>query len=305
MDIKKSKSFYIGAFWKVLSCFFFSLVNGMVRFVTAGNEINYLEEPIPFAQVAFFQNFIGAILLLPWVLRKSFSFKTTVLRLHFFRVLFASSGLVLWYASLSYMPITQALALSFTGPIMTVIVSKIYLKEPLSFFRIFSILFSILGAFLIIRPDKLFFKESIQETKWFYSLPLVSAICWVGSKVISRKIAQNGDSPHLMTLYLLIFVTPISFFPAFAIWESVSQIHFFWCVIIAITATMAHISMSYALSLAEVTFLIPFGFARLFLSGLIGYLVFDEIPNSAASWIGIFFILISLLILSYDQTKKQ
>ena len=72
MSIKKSKLFYFGAFWKVLSCFFFALVNGMVRFVTAGNEKNYLEEPIPFAQVAFLQNLIGTALLLPWVLKKKY-----------------------------------------------------------------------------------------------------------------------------------------------------------------------------------------------------------------------------------------
>jgi drug/metabolite transporter (DMT)-like permease len=293
-----------GAFWKVWACFCFATVNGMVRLMTGGAELEGAPTPLPFAQIAFMQNLVGAFLLLPWAIRQGkTSFKTSMPGLHAFRILFAASGLMLWYGSLRYMPIAYALALSFTGPIITVIACRLFLKEHLSPGRLLAIGLSIAGAFLITRPDQALFSGHIGEGNlgWTAILPLLSASCWVGSKIMSRKIAKNGDSPQLMTLYLLTFMAPVSLVPALFVWESINLEQFLWCGGIGLIATLAHLSTARAFALAEVSFLTPFGFARLFLSGIIGYVAFGELPTAIGMWGGTILILASLLLLSFDS----
>ncbi|MCP4923870.1 MAG: DMT family transporter [bacterium] len=295
-----------GAFWKIWACFCFAIVNGLVRLMTGGAELEGAPAPLPFAQIAFLQNIVGACLLLPWALRQGkASFKTSMPGLHAFRILFAAAGLMLWYGSLRYMPIAYALALSFTGPIITVIACKIFLKEDLTPARLLAIALSIGGAFLITRPDQAPGIIGGENLGWMAALPLLSATCWVGSKIMSRKIAKNGDSPQLMTLYLLVFMAPVSLIPAFFVWEPLNLEQFLWCGGIALAATLAHLSIARAFSLAEVTFLTPFGFARLFLSGLIGYVAFGEFPTSAGMWGGTILIIASLLLLSFDGILRR
>ena len=300
--------YWKAALWKIWACFCFALVNGLVRLMTGGAEFDGGPSPITFAQIAFMQTFIGACLLLPWSLHKGKkSFKTSMPFLHTFRIVFAASGLLLWYAALYYMPISSALALSFTGPIITIIACRIFLKEKLYKSRILAITCSILGAFVITRPDQILFSLGIknQNLEWTTILPIISASCWVGSKIISRRIASNGDSPQLMTLYLLTFIAPVSFIPAIFVWRTLNLEQLLWCIIIGLISTIAHLSTARAFSLAEISFLTPFGFARLFLSTLIGYVIFGEFPVSIDMWVGIVLIIVSLIILSCEKKFKK
>lgn len=297
-----------GALLKIWACFCFAIVNGMVRLVTGGAKLEITLTPLPFPQIAFLQNLIGTCILIPYLIySNNLVFKTPVPILHIVRVIFATCGLILWYGSLRYMPITYALALSFTSPIITVIASRIFLREEISNKRLIAIICSISGAFLITRPDKIFISEIIgnEQLGWTTILPIASASFWVGSKITSRKIAQKGDSPQLMTIYLLTFMVPLSLIPALFVWKNITINHFIICSVISITATIAHLSIAKAFSLAEISFLTPFGFSRFFLSSIIGYYIFDEFPTSIHILLGILLIISSLIILSLDSIKNN
>ena len=307
--IKKSNNWQ-GALWKIYSCLCFSIVNGIVRFLTGGVEIEEGPPPLSFTQIAFFQNIIGSCILLPWIIKtKKISLITSMPNLHLLRIIFAVCGLILWYASLRYMPITYALALSFTSPIITIIVCRIFLKESLSNIRLLSIILSFIGAILITQSNIIFNKNEITNNihqyyiGWYFILPITATFCWVISKILSSQIAKNGDSPELMTLYLLTFMSPISLIPALITWEPIEIIHLTWCTIIAIISTIAHLCMAKALSLAEITFLTPFGCARFLLSGIIGYICFNELPYNIEIWTGILLIILSIIILSLESKK--
>ena len=68
-------------------------------------------------------------------------------------------------------------------------------------------------------------------------------------------------------------------------------------IILGFLTAIAHFSFSKAYQLAEVTFLMPIGFIKFFLSTLIGYLAFAEIPYTPSSWIGMIIIFFSILLL--------
>ena len=290
-----------GASWKILSCACFASINGIVRYLSGGVPALQVD-PLPYYEIAFLQNIVGSLVLLPWIIRNGLdSLKTTRPGLHLSRILFAALGLMLWYGALHHMPLAQAVALAFTGPIFTVLGCRVFLKEKLTLPRIAAIAFSFLGAFIITRPDQaLFSGDGLMATIGIYALfPLLAAISWVGSTLVGRVLASRGEPASLMTIYLLLFMAPISLIPTLSVWVVPTFQQCLWVIIIGIIAGLAHLSLARSYALADISFLMPFGFTRLLLSGVIGYVAFGEIPKTIGVWIGMGIILTSVILLSY------
>ena len=294
MLLIKKNNYWQGALWKIVSCACFAGINGIVRYISKNN---IGEEALPANVIMFYQNLFGAIFLLPWMIAtKQVSLSSNYKVLQVLRILSAVLGVYLWYLSLKYMPIAESLALTFTGPIFTVIGASLLLQENISKKRYLAILFSILGAFIISRPD-LAFSEDSQSMGLLVLFPLSSALVLAVNKLLTRKLAYAGESPVVLTAYLLFFMAPVSLVFAMHEWVDPSLAHFPWLIILGFLTAIAHFSFSKAYQLAEVTFLMPIGFIKFFLSTLIGYLAFAEIPYNPSSWIGMIIIFFSILLL--------
>jgi drug/metabolite transporter (DMT)-like permease len=287
-----------GAFWKIISCACFAGINGIVRYCSGG-VTNSGMEPLPVNVIMFFQNVFGTLFLLPWILKPGFkNLATHHPILHLIRIITAVAGIYLWYLSLQFMPITEAVALNFTGPIFTVIGASLLLKEKISLQRSYAIILSFIGAFMISRPDLPLYGGS-HPIGLTALLPLSSAVAFALNKLLTRKLANLGETPISLALYLLLLMTPVSLLPALYEWATPNLVHWPWLVSLGLLAAGAHLSFSKAYQLAEVTFLAPIGSIKFFLSALVGYVAFSELPTTWSSWVGISIIFISISLLSY------
>lgn len=291
-----------GVIWKLLACLFFASINGIVRYISGGTgqEIS----PLPSAVITFWQNLFGCFIILPWALKDGLqSLKTKYPRLQAIRILAAVLGVVLWYMSLAHMTIAEAVALGFTGPIFSVIGARLYLNERLGVTRLIGIGMGFVGAFIILRPDKALW-GSQATYQWYALFPLFSAIAIAVSKLTSRKLGAYGESPKVMTLTLLFFMSPCALIPALWEWTWPTFQQFLWLGLLGFFSMAAHYTTAKAYQLAEVVFLTPFGFARLLFSALIGFIAFAEIPTSQSLWIGAVIIVVSSILLSYEEKKS-
>lgn len=287
-----------GAYWKIASCAAFACINGIVRYLS-GQGMEAAITPLPTEVMVFFQNIIGSLLLIPLLL-KTQGLKNITTRypgLHFIRITTAVMGVYLWYLSLKFIPLAESVALSFTGPIFTVIGARILLHEKMNAQRLWAITLSMVGAFVISRPDlALRGEHSIIGLAAF--LPLSSALILAWNKLLTRKLGLLGESPELLAAYLLIFMAPISFIPACFKWVTPNLQQAYWLMALGVLVAIAHLSFGKAYKLAEVSFLTPFGFSKFMFSTLIGYLAFSELPTQWTIWLGIGIIFISILLLS-------
>ncbi len=224
--------------------------------------------------------------------------------LHLIRVLVAVAGVGLWYWGIYYLPLAQAVALSFTGPIFTVIGAHIFLKEQISANRVFAICVCFIGAFIVMRPDKAIFSPEIDAFGWQALLPLGAAIAFAISKLLSRVLASQGESADSMTFYLLVLMAPISLVPAGYDWVMPTADQLPWLVAMGVLAAGAHYTLTRSLAIAEVSFVMPFGYSKILISALIGYAAFGEVPNSLTMWIGTAIIVLSTTLLSLPERNK-
>lgn len=288
-----------GALWKILSCAAFAGINGLVRYLSGGSESS-IESPLPTHVIMFFQNVFGSLFLLPLIYKLGIKrLSTRYPMAHCLRVGFAVLGVSLWYLTLKFAPIAESVALTFTGPIFTVVGAHFFLKESLGNYRILAIIICFIGAFIISRPDLALLGS--HETLGFIALlPLGSAIALACNKLMTRQLARQGETAETLTAYLLFLMVPVSFALALFEWVTPNVTHWPWLLLLGLLAAIAHLSFGLAYKCAEVTFLTPFGFSKFLFSTAVGFIFFMEVPKNTL-WIGISVIGVSIFILSYKM----
>ena len=300
----KTKNNLYGLFWKLVSCFAFAGVNTVVRYLTGG--AGSYNNPLPSEVIVCFQNIFGFIILCPLMLktRGLSSLKTRWPLLHSLRVVVAVGGIISLYYAFAHMPMAQAVALQFTGPIFAVIGAKLFLKEKMGFYRLMGVVLGLLGAGIITRPDKALFQADAASS-WLYVLPLLSALAFALVKILNRKLSLKGESAELLTAYLLFFMVPASLIPALALWVTPDFFSLMFLVLLGFLGSLAHYSMAKSLSYADVTFLTPFGFTRIMFTAALGYVLYAELPTSTNLWLGFVIIMLSTLFITLGEKEER
>ena len=294
--------FLLGIFWKILSCASFAGVNIIVRYLSGSSSLP-IEQKLSTFVIMFFQNLIGTILLLPFILKDLNSinilnklFSSKYRNLHLLRIIIAILGIAIWYFSLTKMPVPQVVAISFISPILTIIGAAILLKEKISFNRHLAILLSLTGGFLITRPD---LAINLNLFDWVAIFPICATLIFAADNLITKKLFIFKECPKLTTIYLLLLITPCSLI--FALlnnsWVMPIASNFLPLFAIGFLGALAHFSFNKSLETAEITLVMPYGITKLFFNSILSYLIFAEIPQTFSIWMGIIIISLSTVLL--------
>ncbi|MGH1416289.1 MAG: DMT family transporter [Pelagimonas sp.] len=100
------------------------------------------------------------------------------------------------FSSLLFMPLVDAIAISFAEPLILTILGAAFLKESISLRRSVALIIGFIGALIVIRP-------SFVTVGAPALLPLAAAVCTAICVVITR--AQNGkEEPRPMQFWICI-----------------------------------------------------------------------------------------------------
>jgi drug/metabolite transporter (DMT)-like permease len=77
---------------------------------------------------------------------------------------------------------------------------------------------------------------------------------------------------------------------------------FIYLILAAMCGTVLHLTLNHAFKLVDVSMTQPYSFLNLVFASIIGYFVFDEIPD-LYTWIGALIIFTGVLIISYREMK--
>ncbi len=287
-----------GAFWKVSFCLCFAAINGMVRYLSQTAEL-IGHVPLPPYEVAFFQSLFGLVFLVPWVLQNgSESLKTQHPFLQTCRIGLSAVGIVLCYTAFAYMPLAQAVALMFLGPLITAVGARIFLKETINVERGLAIMVGFVGGGFISQTIYIPGNLSLIAL-----LPILAAACFSGATLIIRRLSKE-DSPQLIVTYLLLFTAPILFVPTLLFGVMPDPWQWPWLLMMGGLAASAHLCLSKAYASTEVSYLIPYGFTKWFASALLGVAAFGEIPPFWTC-LGAFVLMGAIVSLSFGEVRRK
>jgi len=253
------------------------------------------QEDVNVYVAGFFRFFLGLVIILPYIIKKKDAvLKTTHLKQHFLRAILGLPAMLLYFSALVLLPIEKLTAISFVVPLLVTILAVFFLGEKIYIYRTLALILGFGGMLVIIRPG--FVDISIGVY-----MVLFSALLWSINIIITKKISKD-DSAITILAYQSIFMSLLSFFIVLFFWEMPSLKTFIYLILAAMCGTVLHLTLNHAFKLVDVSMTQPYSFLNLVFASIIGYFVFDEMPD-LYTWIGALIIFTGVLIISYREMK--
>ncbi|MBD22102.1 MAG: hypothetical protein CL572_00340 [Alphaproteobacteria bacterium] len=272
----------------VSSCFLFSILAALIKFISIHID------PI---QQSFFRNFLAVFILAPFLFNQKFLIKyRSNIGLLILRGLFGGITMILLFKAYSLIPLSQAMAISFSTPLFMYFGSVFIFKEKNDFFKTFFLVSGFIFTILIIRPNLGIELGSI--------LALISAITHACAGLLVKKLSHEENVITLM-FSMVILMTPITFIPSIYIWKSVDSFMIFSLLFsLAIIATLGNYFWTKAISISKLTNIMPFDFSKLIFSTILGFVFFHEKIDLMTTICGIGLIICNSLIAGKIKNEK-
>ena len=257
--------------------------------------LKIVQEDVNVYVAGFFRFFLGLVIILPYIIKnKDTVLKTTHLKQHFLRAILGLPAMLIYFSALVLLPIEKLTAISFVVPLIVTILAVFFLGEKIYIYRTLALILGFSGMLVIIRPG--FVDISIGVY-----MVLFSALLWSVNIIITKKISKD-DSAITILAYQSIFMSLLSFFIVLFFWEMPSLKTFTYLILAAMCGTVLHLTLNHAFKLVDVSMTQPYSFLNLVFASIIGYFVFNEIPD-LYTWIGALIIFTGVLIISYREMK--
>lgn len=238
-------------------------------FVAVTAIVKYMGPRMPPAEAAFLRYSLGLVFLLPMLPAvRAARLTRRQWGLFTLRGVFHSAGVILWFFSMTRIPIAEVTAMNYLAPVYVTIGAALFLGERLAARRIAAVVIALVGAAVILRPG-------FREVEPGHLAMLFAAVVFAGSYLLAKIMADEVKATVVVAM-LSIFVT-IGLAPfALADWVTPSPADIGLLFAVACFATAGHYTMTLAFAAAPVTVTQPITFLQLVWAVLLGALVFAE-----------------------------
>ncbi len=197
------------------------------------------------------------------------------------RALFLLVSTFCFIAAISVMPLADALAIAFIAPFIVLLVGKFYLGEDVGPRRVGAALVGFIGVLFVIQPSFAAFGAVAL-------FPLGTAFGFAFYILVTRGLSRRvhpvalqfhtGLIASVMCLLVLWLAQGSGSATLDPVWPV--GVEWLWLAGVGFFATVSHMMMTYALSLAPSATLAPLQYLELPVATLLGYLVFSDFPNA-------------------------
>jgi drug/metabolite transporter (DMT)-like permease len=247
--------------WMVMASFWFASMTILVASLTDGMH--------PFL-IVLYRNLFALLMFIPGLIWFGPAhLKTASLSVHWSRALTGLVGMMLWFYALSITPANDAVALSFTMPIITALIAVVVLKEVVGWQHFAAMTVGFFGVLIVLRPDQSLFNKG-------GLIVLAATFTWAISNILVKKLTKS-EAPRVIAFYLTLFMVPLSLPFAISVWAIPSYRELVLLILMAFAANLAQISLAHAYKRADISEVLPFDFARLIFVSAFAYVLFDQL----------------------------
>lgn len=269
-----------GVFYIVIAAFFFALMSLFVK----------LAGDLPTFQKSFFRNLVAVFFALIVLFHQKPTInlnKGDVVGL-ILRSTFGTIGIICNFYAVDHLLLADATILNKLSPFFAVLVSTIILKEKIKPFQLLTIGCALIGALFVIKPG-----SGIVATPALIGLlgGLSAAIAytmvrWLGKRGISGPFVVfffSGFSCLVLLPFVILHYVPMV----------TSQL--IYLILAGTSAAIAQFAITNAYFYAPAREISVFDYSQILFSALLGFIVFNQIPDSL-SFVGYVIIIISAVM---------
>ena len=264
-----------------LAIFAISVMDALVKWmVMQGNHPVQLLAVRGWLTVLFFMLIIST--------RGSQLVKTRRWRSHLGRGVIGAFAPILFFLSLKTLPLAEATALFFSSTFMMTALSAWFLREHVGIQRWAAVAVGFCGVLLITRPGGEVFRI---EALYVFGSSLAYSIL-----VVSGRWLARDDSALTLVFYYNLALSIVCSIPLLWMWQALSGEIWLAIGVFSVLALLGHLGIAQAFKIAPVALIAPFEYMALVWATLLGYLIWNELPQTL-SFVGMFVIFISGLYL--------
>ena len=206
------------------------------------------------------------------------------------RSLSMATSIILYFGSLSLLPISMAGAGLFSSPLFLVVFSAVLFANPVGVWRISAVALGFFGMVLVLQPDP-------SEIGVMTFVPVVAGAMYALAQLITRHfLADESTAAILLGFFFalgllgtvgMVVLTHVDIPDAWQVaapfffwgWKPLTVEFLFWTTIQAFGSLVAVAGLIRGYQIADPTFVGVFEYSFLIFAGFWGWVIWDEFPN--------------------------
>jgi len=179
--------------------------------------------------------------------------------------------MALFIQAFAYMQLADVHAVAAAAPLLVMVMAALFLGEKIGPHRKAAVLIGFLGVLLIVRPGTGVFG-------WAAALPIAATLGWAAYQVLLRQVSAYDVSQttvlYTATTGLLVYSTVGVF-----VWEAPTAEQWLLLAAVGVMGTAGHILLVKAYENAPASALQPYNYGLPLWAVIIGWIVFDHLPD--------------------------
>lgn len=217
-------------------------------------------------------------------------------RLHLGRTSFGWAGVTLMFASVAYIPMADATAISFLNPVFGMVLAIPLLGERVGPWRWLAAGVALIGALVLLRPTPASFQPA--------ALLALTAAAVIGMELIFiKKLAGREIALQVLLINNAMGLTIASVAVLF-VWHEPTPAQ--WAALAGVGVLMACAQFCFVngMARADASFVAPISYATLIFAACYDFAAFSVVPD-LVTVTGAAIILISALILVWREARRR
>jgi drug/metabolite transporter (DMT)-like permease len=244
-----------------------------LSFSTAMAFAKTLSPDVDSVVVLFMRYFIGLVFFTPFIINVGLKgFTTRRPLLHLVRVMCLGATVACTYFAYRNLPLALATSIGMTGPLFTTMLAMLILRDRVSLAQWGLIFLGYAGVLIAVRPHEMAISIGVWASLAANVLAAFSNIC--------VKILTRTERTFTLMLYANTATTFIAGLVVILFWKTPA----FWDLMSLIAVGGFGVFSQFcnisALRHANPSFLAPFEYTRICFAIPVGYIFFDEVPNT-------------------------
>ncbi|MGI9483006.1 MAG: DMT family transporter [Hyphomicrobiales bacterium] len=219
------------------------------------------------------------------------------------RAVCMAGAVLLFFTSLKWLPVADAIAIFFVEPLILTVLSAVFLGEHVGWPRRIAVLAGFLGALIVVRP-------SYEVFGLVALLPLGAALFFAVYLMFTSKLSKSEDAMTMQFFSGVVGFLVLSAVMVFGEAASIEILSFawptatewLWLTTLGAIATVLHLMIVHAFRAAPASVLAPFNYLEIVSATILGYLVFGDFPDQL-KWLGITIIVSSGLFVFWRESR--
>ncbi|MEC8053280.1 MAG: DMT family transporter [Pseudomonadota bacterium] len=176
-----------------------------------------------------------------------------------------------FFTAITHIPLADAVAIGFAAPLFVVALSIPILSEKVGARRWTAVVVGFIGVMIIVRPG-------FADVHWAYFLMVFLAFVFAIFVIVTRLLTRTEATLAMLFYTALMGTLGASLLLPF-FWLTPSWPQVAWMAAMGALGGVSHMLMIQAYRHADTSSLAPFQYAQIIFAGILGYLVFNDLPD--------------------------